>query len=117
MILDAALGVLKVVIGALFQSQALIVDGVHSFSDVASDWVVLAVMRSSRRGPDANHPYGHQRIETLGTLALGSILIAVGAALAWDNLLRVISGESTEVPGWPVLVAAAVSVVSKEWIL
>ncbi|HET8849612.1 MAG TPA: cation diffusion facilitator family transporter [Marinobacter sp.] len=116
MVLDAVLGVLKVVIGALFQSQALIVDGIHSFSDVASDWVVLAVMRLSRRGPDANHPYGHQRIETLGTLALGSILIAVGAALAWDNLLRVVSGESIEVPGWPVLVAAAFSILGKEWI-
>ena len=116
MFLDAFLGVMKVIGGTLFHSQALVVDGIHSFTDVVSDWVVLAVMRLSRKGPDADHPYGHQRIETLGTLLLGSILIAVGAALAWENILRLLSGEDLAVPGWPVLVAAAISVGSKEWI-
>jgi cation diffusion facilitator family transporter len=116
MVLDAVLGVIKVVAGTLFHSQALLVDGIHSFTDVASDVVVLAVMRLSRRGPDADHPYGHQRIETLGTLILGSILIAVGAALAWENVLRLFSGEEQPLPGWPVLVAAAVSIAGKEWI-
>ncbi len=116
MALDAALGLIKVVAGTLFHSQALIVDGVHSFSDVASDLVVLGVMRVSRRAPDDEHPYGHQRIETFGTLLLGSILIAVGAALAWENLLRLAAGNIDAVPGWPVLVAAAISVAAKEWI-
>lgn len=116
MFLDAFLGIIKVIGGTLFNSQALLVDGIHSFTDVASDWVVLAVMRLSRKEPDADHPYGHQRIETLGTLLLGSILIAVGAALAWENILRLMAGEDLKVPGWPVLVAAAVSVIGKEWI-
>src|SRR5690606_1252250 len=116
MFLDAFLGIIKVIGGTLFNSQALLVDGIHSFTDVASDWVVLAVMRLSRKEPDADHPYGHQRIETLGTLVLGSILIAVGAALAWENILRLLTGEEQLVPGWPVLVAAAVSVAGKEWI-
>lgn len=116
MILDAVLGVIKVIAGALFHSQALLVDGIHSFTDVASDLVVLGVMKVSRQEPDDDHPYGHQRIETFGTLVLGSILIAVGAALAWENTLRLIEGGVDTVPGWPVLVAAAVSVASKEWI-
>ncbi|MBD3640316.1 MAG: cation transporter [Marinobacter sp.] len=116
MILDAVLGVIKVIGGALFNSQALFVDGIHSFTDVASDLVVLGVMRISRQEPDEDHPYGHQRIETFGTLLLGSILIAVGAALAWENILRLMEGGISQVPGWPVLVAAAVSVAGKEWI-
>ncbi|MDY6814931.1 MAG: cation diffusion facilitator family transporter [Pseudomonadota bacterium] len=116
MILDAILGVIKVIGGALFNSQALFVDGIHSFTDVASDLVVLGVMRISRQEPDEDHPYGHQRIETFGTLLLGSILIAVGAALAWENILRLIEGGISQVPGWPVLVAAALSVAGKEWI-
>ncbi len=116
MILDAVLGLIKVIAGALFHSQALLVDGIHSFTDVASDLVVLGVMRVSRKEPDQDHPYGHQRIETFGTLVLGSILIAVGAALAWENTLRLIEGKADIVPGWPVLLAAAVSVASKEWI-
>jgi cation diffusion facilitator family transporter len=116
MILDAVLGVIKVIAGALFHSQALLVDGIHSFTDVASDLVVLGVMKVSRQEPDDDHPYGHQRIETFGTLVLGSILIAVGAALAWENTLRLLEGGVDTVPGWPVLVAASVSVASKEWI-
>lgn len=116
MILDAILGIIKVIGGALFHSQALLVDGIHSFTDVASDLVVLGVMKVSRQEPDDDHPYGHQRIETFGTLVLGSILIAVGAALAWENTLRLIEGGVDTVPGWPVLVAATASVVSKEWI-
>jgi len=116
MLLDAFLGVIKAIAGTLFHSQALLVDGIHSFSDVASDLVVLGTMRLSRRAPDADHPYGHQRIETLGTMILGSFLIAVGGALGWENLQGLIAGETPPVPGWPVLVAAGVSIASKEWI-
>lgn len=116
MLLDAFLGVIKVIGGALFHSQALLVDGIHSFSDVASDLVVLGVMRVSRQAPDAGHPYGHQRIETMGIMVLGSFLIAVGAALVWDNTLRLMGEGAVNLPQWPVLVAAAISVGSKEWI-
>ena len=116
MVLDAVLGLLKCVGGWLFNSQALLVDGIHSFTDVASDLVVLGVMKLSRREPDADHPYGHQRFETLGTMILGSFLIAIGGALAWDNLWRVLSDETLRVPGWPVLVIALLSVAGKEWI-
>lgn len=116
MILDAFLGIIKVIAGALFHSQALFVDGIHSFTDVASDLVVLGVMKLSRQEPDENHPYGHQRIETFGTLVLGSILIAVGAALAWENTLRLFEGNIDTIPEWPVLVAAGISVLGKEWI-
>lgn len=116
MILDAFLGVLKVITGLLFHSQALLVDGIHSFSDVASDLVVVGVMRLSRQEPDQEHPYGHQRIETLGTMVLGSLLIAVGAALAWDNTLRLLDPAAASLPEWPILAAALISVLSKEWI-
>jgi len=116
MILDAFLGVLKVITGGLFHSQALMVDGIHSFSDVASDLVVISVIRLSRQAPDQEHPYGHQRIETLGTMVLGSLLIAVGGALAWDNTLRLLNPATANLPEWPILVAALVSVLSKEWI-
>ncbi len=116
MVLDGVLGLIKVIAGTLFHSQALVVDGIHSFTDVASDLVVLGVMRVSRQAPDQDHPYGHQRIETMGTMVLGSILIAVGAALAWDNTLRLLDGGTVNIPEWPVLAAAFISVASKEWI-
>lgn len=116
MVLDIVLGVIKCVGGVMFFSQALVVDGVHSLSDAFSDLIVLAVMKASRRGPDQEHPYGHQRIETLGTMLLGTTLIAVGAALGWDNLQRLIYHSDAPLPEWPVLVAALLSIGGKEWI-
>ncbi|PVY78398.1 cation diffusion facilitator family transporter [Tamilnaduibacter salinus] len=117
MVLDALLGVFKCVVGMVFHSQALVVDGIHSFSDVLSDTVVLGLMRASRRAPDWNHPYGHERFETIGTLLLGSFLIAIAGAVSWDSLHHLIAAPTDIVaPGWPVLVVALVSVLSKEWI-
>ena len=116
MVLDLILGVIKCIGGTLFHSQALLVDGIHSFSDAASDLVVIAVMKVSRLEPDQGHPYGHQRFETLGTMILGATLIAVGGALAWDNLERLFVDTDAPLPEWPVLAAALLSVVGKEWI-
>lgn len=114
MMLDAFLGALKVVVGIVFHSHALVADGVHSFSDMASDLVVLGVMRFSRQEPDQDHPYGHQRFETMGTVLLGTLLIAVAGGLAWDSAARLWAHADTDVPSWPVLAVALVSVLSKE---
>ncbi|ROT99545.1 cation transporter [Marinobacter sp. R17] len=117
MILDAILGAAKCVIGVLFHSQALVIDGIHSFSDVASDLLVLGLMRTARQAPDSDHPYGHQRFETLGTMILGTFLVGLAGALAWDSLQRMLwEPADIALPGWPVLVAAALSIVGKEWI-
>src|SRR5690606_42045797 len=107
MFLDAFLGIIKVIGGTLFNSQALLVDGIHSFTDVASDWVVLAVMRLSRKEPDADHPYGQQRIETIGTLLLGCFLIAEGSALAWANIFTISARVAYKVSGRLTVVAAS----------
>lgn len=115
LVLDALLGVAKVITGLLYNSHALVVDGIHSFSDVASDIMVLVLFRFSREAPDHNHPYGHERFETIGTVLMGSLLIAVAGALAWDSLQRLMAGNLS-VPGWPVLLVALVGLVSKEWI-
>ena len=116
MILDSALGVAKVIVGTLFNSYALVTDGIHSFSDVASDLMVLAVAKLARQAPDKDHPYGHERFETFATVLMGSLLIAVAGAIAWDSVQRLLDSTSAAVPGWPVLLAAAISVASKEWI-
>jgi cation diffusion facilitator family transporter len=113
-LVDTALGVAKVLIGLVFHSHALLVDGIHSFSDLLTDGMVLIVSHYAHDDPDDNHPYGHGRFETLGTVLLGSFLIAVAGALAYDNILRLINPSEIKVPGWPVLVVAFISIISKE---
>lgn len=75
------LTLLQLVVGYFGRSQALIADGLHSLSDLLSDFLVLFANRQSNRHADAEHPYGHARIETAATLLLGSALTALGVAL------------------------------------
>ena len=113
-VIDLVLGVAKIVVGVIGSSQALIADGVHSLSDLATDVMVLVAMKHGSRDPDEQHPYGHGRIETLATVALGVALIAVGAGIAWDAIARMQSPERLMHPGWLALSIAFISIVSKE---
>jgi divalent metal cation (Fe/Co/Zn/Cd) transporter len=60
-VIDLALGIFKVIAGVLGNSGALIADGIHSFSDLLSDGVVLYAAKHSAEEADDEHPYGHER--------------------------------------------------------
>lgn len=114
--LDAALGVAKLLVGYAVGSAALVADGIHSFSDVATDAFVIVATHYGRQAPDHNHPYGHGRIETLGTLLLGSVLIFVAGGIAWASLSRLIEGDPIAPPGFWAIALAVVALAVKEWI-
>jgi cation diffusion facilitator family transporter len=115
-VLDLALGVLKIVVGKLSWSQSLVADGVHSLSDLVTDVLVIWAAREASRAPDADHPYGHERIETVATVALGMLLVTVAAAIALDAVEDLYSGLMLKTPTYWALVVACVSVFSKELI-
>ncbi len=112
---DLSLGVVKLIVGFLANSQALIADGVHSLSDLATDFMVLFAAKHGSRDADEEHPYGHGRFETLATVALGIALMAVAAGIAWDAVDRLFNPEELLQPGMFALMVAAVSVGAKEW--
>jgi cation diffusion facilitator family transporter len=85
---NVALTVLQIVVGLFGKSQALVADGLHSLSDLLCDFLVLFANRHGARDADEEHPYGHARIETATTLALGLILLGVGGALFWGAVER-----------------------------
>lgn len=113
-IFDLILGITKIIIGKLFHSHSLIVDGFHSLSDLLTDFFVILVSRYSNEGPDIEHPYGHQRIETFGTLIVGSLLFATAGAFLYENSIALIKNEPQKIPGDLVLWAAFASVIIKE---
>ncbi|MET4160378.1 cation diffusion facilitator family transporter [Marinobacterium sp. MBR-111] len=115
-VLDTVLGILKILIGVIANSTALVADGIHSLSDLVTDFMVVIVLRLSHQAPDENHPWGHARFETVGTVALGVILVGVGGVMAYDSLQLLFSEQPTILPSWPALIVAALSIVSKEWI-
>jgi cation diffusion facilitator family transporter len=114
-LLDGTLGIAKTTVGLLAGSQALVADGVHSLSDLATDAGVLVVTALARKGPDTDHPYGHDRFETLGSLVLGAVLLVVAGGLAYDSLLRLLAARYPT-PGGAALVVAMLSIAGKEWI-
>lgn len=113
-VVDLALGVAKIIVGVIAHSQALIADGIHSLSDLGTDFIVLYAARHAHREADAAHPYGHRRIETAATVILGGTLIAVGVGIAWDAAYRLFHPDLLLQPTLLAMVIAAISVVSKE---
>lgn len=113
-VVDLLLGVIKIVVGYVGSSQALIADGIHSLSDLLTDFMVLFAAKHAARGADEEHPYGHARIETLMTVVLGVTLILVAMGIGYDALLRMFDPASLLHPGLLALSVAAISIVSKE---
>ncbi|WP_370279778.1 cation diffusion facilitator family transporter [Pontibacterium sp.] len=115
-ILDFVLGIAKIIVGIISHSSALVVDGVHSLSDLVTDGLVVVVLRISHQEPDEDHPWGHGRFETVGTVVLGCALIAVAGAMAFESAKLLFADSIPLTPEWPALVIAALSILGKEWI-
>lgn len=104
---------LKLVAGIVGQSQALIVDAVHSMSDLFTDAMVLIGLRIGRKAPDESHPFGHARIETLVSAFIGVALIGTAIYLGVESAINI--HQHTEYhPTRLALIGAAVSVAFKE---
>ncbi len=87
-VVDFLLAIFKVISGMLGNSGALIADGIHSFSDLLSDGVVLYAAKHANEEADEDHPYGHKRFETVATLGLAIILAIVGIGIIYDAIER-----------------------------
>jgi cation diffusion facilitator family transporter len=106
---------LKFVGGIFGASQAVVADAVHSLSDSTTDVAILIGIRYWSKPPDEDHPYGHRRIETLVTITIGLLLVGVAAGLAYNALVNLQEKHSSG-PNWIAFVAAAVSIVCKEFL-
>ncbi|TVP69976.1 MAG: cation transporter [Rhodobacteraceae bacterium] len=111
--INMVLSLLKIAGGIMLASPALVADGAHSLSDLASDIMVLWGLRQGARAPDDDHPYGHGRFETLATLALAALLALTGIGILWDGAGRLMGG-ALAVPGLWALAIVALSIGVKE---
>ena len=114
-VINVALTVVKVVIGLLSGSLALLADGIHSLSDIATDAVVLLGLRLSSKEPDQSHPYGHGRAETFSAGLVALVLIVVGGGMIYYATMAIARDEMTT-PRIGVLIAAMFSIAAKEWL-
>ena len=113
---NVALSVLKLIAGIWAHSSAMISDAIHSASDVFSTIIVIIGIKLASKEPDKEHPYGHERIECVAAIVLAMILFITGFGIGIDALETILEGnyDSIQVPGMLALVAAIVSIISKE---
>lgn len=103
----------KITVGFLTGSMAVVGDGIDSASDIITSVIGLFAARISNKPPDQEHPYGHERAETIATKLLSFIIAFAGFQLLVSTVGQLISGEAVQVPGIAALVVTAVSILGK----
>ena len=114
--LNIFLAVLKLAAGLFAHSGAMLSDAAHSAADVLATLIVILGVTCSSRASDAEHPYGHERMESIASVVLSIILCLTGLKIGLDGISQILSGDraSLPVPGATALFAAAVSITLKE---
>ena len=116
-VVNLVLSLLKLAAGIAGRSGAMVADAVHSFSDLATDVVVIVFARISAKPRDDGHDYGHGKYETLATIIISLALGIVGAGILAGSIRAirvVVDGGLLPRPGLIALVAAGVSIAVKE---
>ena len=110
------LSVMKLLAGVIAHSNAMISDAIHSASDVFSTFIVMIGIKLSSKSADKEHPYGHERLECVAAIVLSIVLFITGLGIGSNALKAVTQGDydHLQVPGILALIAAIVSIVSKE---
>lgn len=115
-VVNVVLSLFKLLAGVLAHSGAMISDAIHSASDVFSTIIVMVGIHLAGRKSDKEHPYGHERMECVAAIVLATVLAVTGLGIGW-SAIQSIAKESTGVvvvPGVLALVAAVVSILTKE---
>ena len=115
-LINLVLSVGKFVAGIFGHSSAMISDAIHSASDVFSTIIVIFGMLLSSRSSDEDHQYGHEKQEYIATLFLAFILLFTGLGIGYEGVNSILTGTYREktMPGLIAMVAAIVSIVTKE---
>jgi cation diffusion facilitator family transporter len=111
---NVVMTVVQILFGWLAHSQSLIAHGLHSFSDLLSDFLVIYASRESAHPADEQHPYGHARVETAATLLLGGSLALIGGGILWQSGMRLQHVEALPTVEMSAFWVAVLTVIAKE---
>jgi len=95
--LNLAVALIKIVLGYSTGAVSIISDGFHSLTDTASNVVALIGVSIARQPPDANHPYGHRKYETIASLGILVFLVVVLIEVLTAATDRFVNGGSPRV--------------------
>ena len=115
---NITLVILKLIVGILGHSSALIAEAINSISDFATDLIVLIFIRISGKPQDEDHHYGHGKYETLASVVMAAMMMSVGGLLLIHSTREVYGllflGLKLPSPSYLTLVIALVSLLIKE---
>lgn len=110
---NIVLSIVKLILGLLGNSQAVVADALHSFSDTSSDLVILFGVKYWTAPPDEDHPYGHQKIESFISIIIGLILIFVAFGIGYSGVTAFLAHQQPQIT-WIVVAGPLLSMVIKE---
>lgn len=110
---NLVLAILKISLGLISGSLAVVADGIDSASDIATSFITLITARLLNRPPNMKYPYGYEKADTVATKALSFVIFFAGAQLAISTIKRIISGEIPEIPSILAIYVTLFSIISK----
>lgn len=110
---NGLLAVLKLVVGFISGSVAVIADGIDSATDIASSFVVLVAARVMARPPNVRFPYGYQKADTVATKVLSFVIFFAGAQLAYSTIKVLVVGSVMEIPTSLAIWVTIISILGK----
>ena len=110
---NALLSVLKIVIGLIAGSLAVVADGVDSASDIITSLVTLFAAHIVARPPDKKYPYGYFKADTIAAKLLAFIIFFAGAQLALSSVHKLLDPEPPVMPGHIAIYIIVISIIGK----
>ena len=104
----------KLVIGTISGSVSICADAVNNLSDASSNIVTLVAFRLARKPEDAEHPYGHARIEYLSGLAVAAMILLIGVELVKESVGKILHPEPVAF-SWALVTVLVMSILIKLW--
>jgi cation diffusion facilitator family transporter len=110
---NLSLMIIKFILGIVGKSQALIADAVHTLSDLLTDFAIIFGVPFWSKPADEEHPYGHQRVESIVTIIIGAVLAVAALRIGYEAMVT-LRAPDLETPRWIALIGACLSLVIKE---
>ena len=110
---NAILSALKIVVGFISGSLAVVADGIDSSGDIITSVITLVTARLLAKPPNKKYPYGYEKADTIATKLLSFIIFFAGAQIFMTSVRRIVSGEIPKIPSRLAIYITVVSIIGK----
>jgi len=114
--LNGLIAILKITVGIIFGSMAVLADGIDSSTDILTSLTMLVSIHIASKPPDKEHPYGHERAETIGAKIISFIIFYAGVSLLIESTKRLVLHEYHTIDSLLPLIVMALSIAIKTFL-